>query len=165
MITPVYNSDPANLHNRGEYMDTCRFVLLAILTTATVASAQDWQHCKPTGSYSFAEVKDSVRRVTTSHLISGWDVKTFNRSGDLVPLAIVQTLSDDEMVAPQTMEEVLLILRDAYACAHCVMAPNDRGPRVALLLLEHLHNKTSGKMQASIDETKEFIVRQGHPVE
>ena len=146
-------------------MKAGRFVLLAILTLTIAASAQDWEHCKPTGSYSFAEVKDAVRRVTTSHMIQGWDVKTFNRSGDLVPLAIVQSLSDDEMTSPQTLEEVLLILRDAYACARCVAPPGDHEPRVALLLLEHLHNKTNGKMQASVDETKEFIMRQGHSVE
>ena len=142
------------------------FSLLATLTLAIAASAQDWQHCKPEGSYSFAEVKDAVRRVTTSHAISGWDVKTFNRSGDLVPLAIVQTLSDTEMTSPQTLEEVLLMLRDAYACSsRCVTSPGDRQPRIALLLLEHLHNNTSGKMQSSVDETKEFIMQQGRPDE
>jgi hypothetical protein len=140
------------------------FPLFALLTLTVPALAQDWQHCKPEGSYSFAEVKDAVRSVTTNHAISGWDVKTFNRSGDLVPLAIVQTLSDSEMTSPQTLDEVLLILREAYACSpHCVTSPGDR--RIALLLLEHLHNKTSGKMQSSVDKTKEFIMQQGLPLE
>lgn len=141
----------------------CLFVCIAFLSPA--ASPQGWQNCKPDGSYSFAEVKAAVRRVTTSHGISGWDDKTFNRSGDLVPLAIVQSLSDHEMTSPQTLNEVLLILRDAYACARCVTPPSDREPRVALLLLEHLHNRTSGKMQVSVDETKKFITQQGHSVE
>jgi len=141
------------------------FPLLAILTL-TIPSAQDWQHCKPDGSYSFAEVKDSVRRVTTSHIITGWDVKAFNRSGDLVPLAIVQTLSEAEMTSPQTLEKVLLILREAFACpSRCVTPSSDRQPRIALLLLEHLRNNTSGKMQSSVDETKEFITQQGRSVE
>jgi len=146
-------------------MNAYRFVLLTILTTTAAASAQDWQHCKPAGSYSFAEVKDAVRRVTTSHMIEGWDDKIFNRSGDLVPVAIIQSLSDDEMTSSQTLEEVLLILRDAYACARCVTPLSDREPRVALLLLEHLHNKTGGKTQTSIDETRDFIMQQGHSVE
>ena len=142
------------------------FPLLAILTLTIAASAQDWQHCKSEGSYSFAEVKDSVRRVTTSHVITGWDEKAFNRSGDLVPLAIVQTLNDREMTSPETLEEVLLILRDAYACsARCVTSPSDRQPRIALLLLEHLHKNTSGKMQSSVDVTKDFILQQGRSVE
>jgi hypothetical protein len=70
------------------------------------------------------------------------------------------------MTSPQTLEEVLLILREAYACSsRCVTSPDDRQPRIALLLLEHLHNNTSGKMQSSIDETKEFIMRQGRLAE
>jgi len=147
-------------------MKVGHLVSAAILFLTIPGSPQDWQHCKPEGSYSFAEVKDAVRRVTTTHGISGWDSKTFNRSGDLVPLAIVQTLSDTEMTAPQTLEEVLLILREAYACSsRCVTSPDDRQPRIALLLLEHLHNNTSGKMQSSVDETKEFIMRQGRPAE
>jgi hypothetical protein len=70
------------------------------------------------------------------------------------------------MTSPQTLEEVLLILREAYACpARCVAPSSDRQPRVGLLLLEHLHNHTSGKMQSSVDETNEYIMQQGHSVE
>jgi hypothetical protein len=139
---------------------------LAILPLIIAASAQDWQHCKPDGSYSFAEVKDSVRRVVTSHIYTGWDEKAFNRSGDLVSLALVQTLTDKEMISPKTLEEVLSILRAAFACtSRCVTAPSDREPRIALLLLEHLHNNASEKMQTNIDETKKFIIQQARRVE
>jgi len=139
---------------------------LAILPLIIAASAQDWQHCKPDGSYSFAEVKDSVRRVVTSHIYTGWDEKAFNRSGDLVPLALVQTLTDKEMISPKTLEEVLSILRAAFACtSRCITAPSDREPRLALLLLEHLHNNASEKMQTNIDETKKFIIQQARRVE
>ena len=139
---------------------------LAILPLIIAASAQDWQHCKPDGSYSFAEVKDSVRRVVTSHIYTGWDEKAFNRSGDLVPLALVQTLTDKEMISPKTLEEVLSILRAAFACtSRCITAPSDCEPRLALLLLEHLHNNASEKMQANIDETKKFIIQQARRVE
>jgi hypothetical protein len=147
-------------------MNVRHLVFTAILFLTIPGSAQDWQHCKPEGSYSFVEVKDAVHRVTTTHAISGWDTKTFNRSGDLVPLAIAQSLSDTDMRTPETLEEVLFILREAYACpSRCVTSPEDRQPRIALLLLEHLHNNTSGKMQSRIDETKEFIMRQERPAE
>jgi hypothetical protein len=139
------------------------FLPIAVLALTIAASAQDWQNCKPDGSHSFAELKDSVLRVTSTHGYTGLDEKMFNRSGDLVPLAIVQTLDDREMTSPQTLEEVLMILREAYACpARCVATSSDRQPRVALLLLEHLHNNTSGKMQSSVDETKEYIMQHGH---
>lgn len=59
------------------------------------------------------------------------------------------------------------MLRTAFACPHrCVSAIGDRQPRVTLLLLEHLHKSTRGKMQSNIDETKKFILQQaaGHRI-
>lgn len=106
-------------------------------------------------------MKAAVRRVTTSHSIQGWDEKAFNRSGDLVSFAILQSLTDKQMTSPQTLQEVLLILRDAFACAsRCVAVSSDQQPRIAALLLEHLHNIVKGKMQSEIDETEMFIAQQ-----
>ena len=145
---------------------TLVFIGLVLLGTAMAQQheqsvGQSWQYCKPDGGYSFAEVKAAVRRVTTSHAYSGWDVKTFNRSGDLVSFAILQTLTDKEMASPQTLQEVLLILRDAFACAsRCVMVSSDQQPRIAALLLEHLHDNVKGKMQSEVDETMKFISQQ-----
>jgi hypothetical protein len=140
-------------------------LLSAVLLVALVASGQDWQDCKTDSSYSFKEVKDSVHRVTTSRMYTGWDEKTFIRSGDLVSVAILQTLNDSEMT-PETLEFVLWILREAFACPNrCVSVVGDRQPRVALLLLEHLHRKTRGKMQSSIDETTKFMLDQARAAE
>jgi len=76
-------------------------LLVAMLPATISASAQDWQHCKPDGSYSFTEVKDTVR-MTTSHIVTSWDDKAFNRSGDLVSLAIVQSLPKKKNVSQVT---------------------------------------------------------------
>jgi len=133
----------------------------AILFAALTACAQDWQDCKPDGSYSFKEVKDSVRRVTTTHGYWGSDVKAFNRSGDLASVAILQMLNDREIGSPQTLQDVLVIIREDFACtSRCIAAPSDRQPRVALLLLESLHNKTRGKMRSDVDETRQFLLQQ-----
>jgi hypothetical protein len=139
---------------------------LAILPLTIAVPAQDWQHGKLEGSYSFTEVKESVRSVATSHIHTSWDEKAFNRSGDLASLAIVQTLADNEMTSPKALEEVLGILRAAFACtSRCVTAPSDRQPRVALLLLERLHSNASKQMQTRIDETKKFIIQQAPSAE
>jgi hypothetical protein len=147
-------------------MKTWHLLLPAILFAALLASGQGWQDCKSDGSYSFKEVKDSVHRVTTSHIYTGWDEKAFNRSGDLASVAILQTLIDSEITSPETVKDVLAILRAAFACPHrCVGAIGDRQPRVALLLLEHLYKNTSGKMQSNIGETKKFVLEQTRGVE
>ncbi|MGH9547094.1 MAG: hypothetical protein ACRD23_17955 [Terriglobales bacterium] len=125
------------------------------------ASAQDWQACKPRGDYSFNDVKAAVHRVTSSRIYSSWDEKTFNRSGDLVAVAVLKTLDDSEMASSENAKDVLLILRSAFACPdRCVKVTDDRRPRMTLLLLEHLNEVTRGKMQADIEEAKQFVLQQ-----
>lgn len=148
-------------------MKAGNWLLLAALHMTIAASAQDWQHCKPDGGgISVAELKDSVHSVAMSHGIDGWDMKRFSRSGDLTSFAIVQTLTVNEMTFPQTLENVLYILRVAFACTSpCGVPTSESQPRVALLLLEHLHNITSGKMQSNIDETRKYIQQQARSME
>src|SRR6266571_1191035 len=116
-----------------------------VVFLALAASGQDWQDCKPDGDYSFKDVKAAVHRVTTTRMYSGWDEKTFNRSGDLVAVAVVHTLDDREMASPEGAKNVLVMLRAAFACpAYCVKVSDDRRPSVTLLLLEHLRDVTGG---------------------
>ncbi len=84
----------------------------------------------------------------------------------MASLAIVQTLTDNEMTSPKEMDEVLAILRAAFACtSRCVPEPSDRQPRAAFLFLEHSHSNASKQMQTRIDETKKFIIQQAPGVE
>jgi hypothetical protein len=133
---------------------------MLVFLGSLAASGQDWQACKPQGDYSFNDVKAAVHRVTSSQIYSSWDEKTFNRSGDLVAVAVLKTLDDSEMASSEHAKDVLLILRSAFACPHrCVKVADDRRPRMTLLLLEHLNEITRGKMQADIEETKQFILQ------
>ena len=133
------------------------FVFLGTLT----APAQDWQACKPEGDYSFNDLKSAVHRVTSSGMYSGWDQKIFNRSGDLVAVAVLKTLDDTEMASSEPAKEVLMMLRSAFECPRrCVKVTDDRRPRMTLLLLEHLNEITRGQMQPDIEEAKQFVLQQ-----
>jgi hypothetical protein len=137
--------------------------IVVFLTLA--ASGQDWQDCKPDGDYSFKDVKAAVRRVTTTRMYSGWDEKTFARSGALVAVAVIHTLDDSEMASPEGAKNVLVILRAAFDCpAYCIKVTDDRHPSVTLLLLEHLRQIAGGKMQPEIDDAKKFILQQASKV-
>ena len=137
----------------------CLFMF--VVFWALIAPAQDWQACKPEGDYSFNDLKAAVHRVRSSRMYSGWDEKTFNRSGDLVAVAVMKTLDDSEMVSSEHAKDVLLILRSAFTCPHrCVKVTDDRRPRMTLLLLEHLNEITRGKIQADIEEAKQFVLQQ-----
>ena len=139
-----------------------RVCLCACAVFLTLASrAQDWQGCKPKGDYSFNDVKAAVHRVTSSGMYSGWDEKIFNRSGDLVAVAVLKTLDDSEMSSPENAKWVLLVIREAFACPqYCVKVTDDRRPRIALLLLERLNEISRGEMQADIEEVRQFLVQQ-----
>jgi hypothetical protein len=131
-----------------------------------VPSVQDWQDCKPNGSYSFTDLKQSVRRVVTSGGYFGWDDKMFSRSGDLASVAVLQNFSEKEMTAPEALEGVLLVLRTAFTCPHrCVNANGDEQPRVTLLLLDRLREVANPAMRSKIDDVEKFVVEQARGVE
>ena len=133
------------------------FVFLGTLT----APAQDWQVCAPEGDYSFNDLKSAVHRVTSSRVHSSWDTKIFNRSGDLVAVAVLKTLDDTEMASPEPAKEVLIMLRSAFECPRrCVKVTDDRRPRMTLLLLEHLNQITRGQIQLDIEDAKQFVLQQ-----
>jgi hypothetical protein len=141
------------------------FFSACVIFLSLVSLAQDWQECKPTGDYSFNDVKDAIHSVTSSGMYTGWDEKAFMRSGDLVAVAVLKTLDDSEMASPENAKWVLLIIRWAFACPQkCVKVTDDRRPRISLLLLEHLNEITRGKMQAEIEEVKQYIVQQARKV-
>jgi hypothetical protein len=135
--------------------------LMLVFLGSLTALAQDWQACKPEGDYSFNEVKAAVHRVTSSRMYSGWDEKTFARSGGLVAVAVLKALDDSEMASPESTKFLLLILRMAFYCPKdCVKVTDDRRPTMTLLLLEHLNEITDRKMQTEIEEAKHFILQQ-----
>lgn len=155
-----------SLGRRVENGKTVFAGLTVIALVPLVASVQDWQDCKPDGSYSFTELKQSVRRVVTTGAYTGWDDKMFSRSGDLASVAVLQNFNDTEMTSHETLEGVLLVLRTAFTCPHrCVNANGDQQSRVTLLLLDHLQKGASPATRSKIDETKKFVVEQARGVE
>jgi hypothetical protein len=80
-------------------------------------------------------------------MYTGWDDKAFSRSGDLVVVAILETLDDGEMASPEGAKNLLVILHEAFGCPQrCVKAVNERRPRVTLQLLKHLREITGGNV-------------------
>ena len=130
-------------------------MLFVILLGAIAASGQD---CKPD---DFEFLKVSVLRITSQHIITGWDAKAFNRAGDLAAIAIVKSIPDNQLMSPTTTQEVLGILHSAFTCpARCISSLSNRQPDVAMLLLEHLHNRASKSLQSEIEETRGYIAEQ-----
>lgn len=139
---------------------TCLLLPAILLLSLAAFGQDDWQHFKPQGNFSFQELKDAVHRITADQIYDGWDEKKLVRAGDLVSLAILQTVSDSQMTAPATLKGLLYIIRQGFFCpSRCVAVPSDRQPKITMLLLEHLHNNTSGNAQSDVDETREFVLQ------
>jgi len=137
------------------------FLFIAVLVVTQLASGEDWQQCKPDGSYSFVELKNLVRSGITIHGYSGWHEKAFSRAGDLTAVAILQSVSDTEMKSPETQKVVLSMLQLAFECPHqCVLVTDDQQPRITLLLLDHLQHTAIRGMQARIEAVKRFVIQQ-----
>jgi|SRR5215469_6396468 len=142
-------------------MRTGHRLLLVVVFEPLLVFGQDWQDCKPDGDFSFNEIKAAVRTVSTSHVYSGSDDKAFSRSGDLVAVAILQTLEDSAMASPEGAKNALVILHAAFGCPQrCVKAKDDRRPRVTLLLLDHLRQLAPREMEKDIAEAQKFILNQ-----
>jgi len=137
---------------------------LLIVCCSIVAWCQD---CRVDGAASFTDVTSAVLRFTTQHMYTGWDAKIWNRSGDMAAVAIVKTIPDPQMTSPNTLRDVLFILHEAWACpSRCIKSSSDQQPNVTVLLLEHLHAKTSGPIQSEIDKTRiSFWSRRELPTE
>jgi hypothetical protein len=142
-------------------MKTWFLLAPAILFVNLGTSGQDWQHCQLDGAGSFQQVKEAVHRWTSMHVHTSFDEKSFSRFGDITSVAVLQCLNDNEMTNPQTLGNVLSIIRSAFGCpSRCVMVPDDQKPRVTLLLLDQLHDHTRGPSQLAVDETKKFVIQQ-----
>lgn len=138
------------------------WVAAALLSISLSTSAEDWQHCQSDAG-SFQQLKNSVHSVTTMHGYSGWDQKAFSRFGDMTSVALLQSLTYEEMTAPQTLRDVLLIIHLSFDCpGGCALVADDRKPKVTLLLLGQLHNRTQGPSQSAVDETKNFVIQHVH---
>ena len=146
------------MRGSGALMRRLYIFSLLIVCCSIVAWCQD---CRVDGAASFTDVTSAVLRFTTQHMYTGWDAKIWNRSGDMAAVAMVKTIPDPQMTSPNTLRDVLFILHEAWACpSRCIKSSSDQQPNVTVLLLEHLHAKTSGPIQSEIDKTRTFILDQ-----
>lgn len=138
----------------------CR-VCLVLLRIVLCSPAASCQSQSVDDFSSFANASSAVHRFTSEHRFTGWDTRTWNRSGDVAAIAIVRTIPDKQILSPQTLKEVLIILRESWAWpSTCFSSVSNRESHITLLLLENLHASTSGQAQSEIDKTTEFVMKQ-----
>lgn len=137
-----------------------RHLLLPVVFWAVAANAQN---CKPDDFSKLDSLKESVRTVIITGFFIGWEEKAWCRSGDLVALAIVKAIPDAELTKPDAMPRVLQVLEVSFSCiGTCIEVCSDREPRLTLLLLDHLHEHSSGVLRKRVEKTRKFVRDKSH---
>jgi len=144
-----------------------RFILLAMLVLlAYTAFAQE---CSNADFGSFCETKAAVLRVLSYPAYSGSDEKVLNRAGDMAALAVIRSLSIEDLNSPEKARQTLLILNLAFAAPQLIAANTNRRPTAAMLLLDYLSNTNPKQVHVNeIENTRNEIQHNtstGHPYE
>ncbi len=113
-----------------------RFLLpvMFILTTYTAFA----QECSNDDFGSFCQTKAAVLRLLSYPSYSSSDEKVLNHAGDMAALAVIRSVSMEDLNSPEKTRQILLILNLAFEAPQLIAASTDRRPTAAMLLLFHL---------------------------
>jgi len=107
------------------------------------------------------DLTEMAHTVIETGTYTGWDEKRLVRAGDLGSIAIVRALPKIDVIEHMQMRSALLLLRISFSCLDlCVQTSDDREPKVALLLLEHLRQHGTPPDLVEIGEVQAFILKQ-----
>jgi hypothetical protein len=115
-------------------------VMFFVLTTTTTP-----QKCSNDDFGSMCEVKAAVIRLLSYPAYTSWDEKILNRAGDAAALALVRSLSMEDLNSSEKERQTLLILKLAFEAPQLIAVNTDRRPTAAMLLLGYISNTNYGK--------------------
>jgi hypothetical protein len=142
-------------------MRHCKPFIFVAFCTCSVFEAT----CKPDDFSPLDNLKETVHRVVEAGTITGSDDKLLSRSGDMAALAVVKALPDAELTTPDNIARVLDVVHLSFSCLdRCVESCSDRQPRLTLLLLDHLHQHSTGRLRARVEDTRKFVLRESYRV-
>ncbi len=143
-----------------------RFLLPIIFILMTYTAFA--QECSNDDFVSFCETKTAVFRLLSYPAYTGSDEKVLNRAGDMAALAVIRSVSMEDLNSPEKARQILLILNMAFAAPQLIAADSNRRPTAAMLLLDHLNNTNYKQHVNEIENTRNEIQHNtstGHPYE
>lgn len=126
------------------FLRTACTLLIVLASTTIVCHAQQ-------DDYSVQQVRELLKLpVGNSSSVSE---KILNRQGDRVSIALMKIYPGDELTNPENVRRYLPMITTAFQ-ALSVVPPDDREPRVTLLLLNSIKGRIQDpQLQASILQT------------
>ena len=111
-------------------MKTIMCVFIILVTSSCLA-----QNLEPEGPYSVTTIRNFLD--FPESLSTGFAEKRLNRLGDGASIALMKILSSDQLRDPVIEDRILTLLNVAFQ-APAIVRPEDRHPKVTLLLLSYL---------------------------
>jgi hypothetical protein len=108
-------------------------VMFILLTCAAFA-----QECPNDDFRAFCETKAAVLRLLSYPTYTVSDQQVLSRAGDMAALAVIRSVSIEDLNSDEKARQVLLILKLAFADPRLITAHADRSPNGAMLLLDYL---------------------------
>lgn len=91
---------------------------------------------------------------------SGMD-KQVNRLGDRISIALLKILEEKDFQNPQTIRNMLQLIRHSFLFPKLISIPADREPKVTIFLLMHLRNEVKDfALKEEIAKVVEFVKAQ-----
>jgi len=82
--------------------------------------------------------------------------------GDRCAIAILKLIDEQSYSVPRTLTSIIYAINTSFARPDIIHIKGDREPKVTLLLLSHLSEKTKDpEIRHQIEETIEFAKQQG----
>jgi hypothetical protein len=111
-------------------MKTIMCVFIILVTSSCLA-----QNLEPEGPYSVTTMRNFLD--FPESLSTGFAEKRINRLGDGASIALMKILSSEQLRDPVIEDRILTLLNMAFQ-APAIVRPEDRHPKVTLLLLSYL---------------------------
>jgi hypothetical protein len=108
---------------------------IAFAMISVTALAQD---CSRDDFTTLSDVKGAVSRLLSFPGYTVGDESILNRSGDLAAVALMRSVSVQEMTLPERRRQILLILHLAFEAPQLIVESSNRTPTAAMLLLDKL---------------------------
>jgi hypothetical protein len=128
----------------------CSLLILVLSSTG--------QNAEP-DPYCISIVKFELQmRSGGRYVIHSWSQKRLYRLGDGVSDALLKILEDSDLKNPQTVRDLLPIIRDAFTQPYLIAVEADKKPKVTTFLLDYLRqNVPDPQAQLDIQQTVEFV--------
>jgi len=117
------------------------------------------QDCSQGEFGSFQNVEGAVSRLLRYPAYTGWDEKILNRAGDMAAVAVVRSVSIEDMKSPERTRQILLILTLAFATPQLITTDSDRRPTAAMLLLDYVERAYCGRESCTEVENVRFEIQ------